>query len=289
MLQIQLADLNIALDFPSRLIHDRFKLYKSSFTRPDLVLQISFNEVPELLQSMKFGLFGIHAKYHIDESGYYHLKFIDKTFIPQYIMASANWSEISLIIDPGSIINMTAENIRLIQNNLFQCVREVLIPALLMRNGVLIHSASIVYNNKGVVFSAPSGTGKSTHVGLWKDKYDIQVLNGDVTGCRTAAAKPYIYGLPWCGTSGVFLNMRLPLHAIFFIEQHESNRITRLDYAEAAIRLFSRCFAYLSDETVPDLLLATVNKMVGLTKCYLLECRPDYEAVELVKECLDSI
>lgn len=126
-------------------------------------------------------------------------------------------------------------------------------------------------------------------MGLWKDRYDIQVVDGDVTGCRIIDGNPYIYGLPWCGTSGEFSNTRLPLHAFFFMEQHDSNRITKLDNAEAAVRLFARCYLYLGDETVPNLALKIIENIVRCTPCYLFQCRPDYEAVGLVKKCLDSI
>lgn len=70
---------------------------------------------------------------------------------------------------------------------------------------VAIHSASILYQGYAWLFAAPSGTGKSTHVQLWKEAgYPSEDLNGDVAVCYLSPEGiPLAAGLPWCGTSGI--------------------------------------------------------------------------------------
>ena len=53
-----------------------------------------------------------------------------------------------------------------------------------MRGAFLVHGAAIAYGGKAYLFTAPSGTGKTTHISLWK-KYlgdDVQIVNGDKPG-----------------------------------------------------------------------------------------------------------
>ena len=72
---------------------------------------------------------------------------------------------------------MIIDNIKMCLFNIF---REMFILACVSRDRLAIHSAAIIYDDKAYLFSAPSGTGKSTHANLWKDEYDCEILNGDV-------------------------------------------------------------------------------------------------------------
>lgn len=172
--------------------------------------------------------------------------------------------------------------------HLWLAVRELFTPALILRGGLMIHASSIEWNGHGVIFPAPSGTGKSTHVHLWQKRYGVTILDGDQTSCRLVDGVPVVFGLPWCGTSGEFVNASRPLRAIVFLEQAPLNSIARLTSNEAAVRLFARCFMHMSNEAMTDRALQTIQEIVGRTDCYLLMCRPDFEAVELVKQCLEK-
>ena len=47
-------------------------------------------------------------------------------------------------------------------------------------NGMMLHSSCVVYNNRAYLFSAPSGTGKSTHTQLWLKRFPgSYILNDD--------------------------------------------------------------------------------------------------------------
>ncbi|MBO7310031.1 MAG: hypothetical protein J6U86_01400, partial [Clostridia bacterium] len=68
----------------------------------------------------------------------------------------------------------------------------------------LFHSAVIEYNGDGFAFAAKSGTGKSTHIMLWRKAFgeDVHVVNGDKPILRFIDDKLYAYGTPWCGKEG---------------------------------------------------------------------------------------
>jgi len=93
--------------------------------------------------------------------------------------------------------------------------------AILKHNGIVIHSSAIEYDGSGILFSAPSGTGKSTHTGLWKKYYPniTTILNDDMPAIRFVDNVPYIFGTPWSGKTEINCNQFAPLKAIIFLQQ----------------------------------------------------------------------
>lgn len=208
--------------------------------------------------------------------------------IPSCIISNHTWTSCTVYIYPIFYKPADQQMVDSVRNGIFGALRSIIIAALSHKHGVLVHSSSIVWNGEGVLFSAPSGEGKSTHTNMWREKYGTEILDGDVTGLRIIDGFPYAYGLPWCGTSAEYLNKSVPLRAIVFLQQAKENRIEKLHFKEAFIRLASRCFMLPYDEKMTNQFLNIVQEIVEKTDCYLLECLPDYEAVELVKKCLEK-
>ena len=86
-------------------------------------------------------------------------------------------------------------------------------------NMLAIHSASILYRDKVWLFSAPSGTGKSTHAAFWKDLFGTPIVNGDLNLIGLQDGMPVVHGIPWCGTSEIFDTHSYPLGGIVFLNQ----------------------------------------------------------------------
>ena len=103
-------------------------------------------------------------------------------------------------------------------------------------NGLMIHSSALVMDGKAYLFSAPCGTGKSTHVSLWRRVFGddrVRVLNDDKPALRLEDGVWYAYGTPWSGKTGQNLNIRVPLAGIAMIERSEKNEIVPFTGAEA--------------------------------------------------------
>lgn len=169
----------------------------------------------------------------------------------------------------------------------FNMTGEIFRMALTLHGGLVLHSSAISFNGEGILFSAPSGTGKSTHTGLWKQRFpeSVTVVNDDSPGVVFADGKPYICGTPWSGKTEINENMRVPLRAIVFLEQAKENRIAELKPQEAVFRLLREIAVYPYRD-MADIGLETADRLLGQVPCYLLECRPDEEAVETVKNTL---
>ncbi len=159
--------------------------------------------------------------------------------------------------------------------------------ALLHHNGFMVHASAIAYDGQGILFSAPSGTGKTTHTKLWEQTYDSAfILNDDSPILRFFEdGKVYACGSLWAGASGEGQNAIVPLKAIVFLQQGEQNEIFRLQTLQALQWLLG-CVNKPADKGLMDKLFTLIHLLLSDTPCYLLKCRPDREAVETVRNAL---
>ena len=144
---------------------------------------------------------------------------------------------------------------------------------------LLMHGATIEYDGKAYIFTAPSGTGKSTHIALWKkflgDK--VSVITGDKPEVSFDEGKVYVHGAPWCGKEGWQINTSAPLAGVCVVERGEKNSIESIHPGEN-IELFMSQL-YLTDE--PDYLIKVVDlfkKMAEAVPFYKLKCDISEEA-----------
>lgn len=151
--------------------------------------------------------------------------------------------------------------------------------------GVVLHGSSIAYEGKGVVFSAPSGTGKSTHTTLWQQRFGEKVtpVNDDKPAIRFMDEQPYVYGTPWSGKTDKNHNLSVPLHAVVFIERALQNRIRRLSPTEALLRISNETVRPFYDAGQGIRVLDCTQKLIETVPMYLLGCTISEEAAELVK------
>ncbi|EGW38456.1 hypothetical protein [Desulfosporosinus sp. OT] len=158
---------------------------------------------------------------------------------------------------------------------------------LLHMDGLVVHASALEWNGKGLIFSAPSGTGKSTHVKLWQEYInDVIVLNDDNPAVRIINNQPTIFGTPWSGSAFIHSNESAPLFAIIVLEQAQDNVLRKLDRHEVILKLMPRVFLPYFDQNFMDKAMTIFENIITSVPVYLLKCRPDREAVELVYQCL---
>lgn len=154
---------------------------------------------------------------------------------------------------------------------------------LINHQGFILHSSFISWQNNGILFTAPSGTGKSTQADLWKKYEDADIYNGDRTIIRKIEGKYYGFGSPYAGSSGIYRNDSAPIKAIIVIEQGPDNVIRRLRGREAFLPLFRETLMNTWNkeymEKMTDLLMDAAYQI----PVYHLSCRPDQDAVNTVK------
>ncbi|AHF10356.1 hypothetical protein [Dehalobacter restrictus] len=157
---------------------------------------------------------------------------------------------------------------------------------ILLHQGIILHASAIKWQDKGIAFTAPSGTGKSTQAQLWEAYRGAAVINDDTPILKRSAEKITIHGTPWCGSSHKHLNTSAPLNTIIVLEQSNKNSLHRLQEPELSSCLLPRFLLPYHDQRLMDLALGHIARIIASTPIYLLQCRPDQEAVELVHKVI---
>jgi hypothetical protein len=169
---------------------------------------------------------------------------------------------------------------------LYNIMERIFRLALIFEGGFTVHASSVICDGFGVAFSAPSGTGKSTHTGLWLEEYPgAYILNDDAPAVRRVNGLWHIYGTPWAGTTGINRNSMAPLKGLVFLERSEVNTIRDMSAPEIINKLFEAIMHPVSDELMSIILSSVSSFMSECTIC-TLGCNISREAPRLIKEYL---
>ena len=186
-------------------------------------------------------------------------------------------------VDPD-LIEVTIPGNANVPNNSAFVYKCLVIEHLITSHGaVILHSSYIRTDRGSILFTAPSGTGKSTQAELWRKYRGARVINGDCSIVRMEGSDAYTYGIPFSGTSGICFNETAPLRAIVYLTQAPENRIERI----GGMRAFSCLMEGLKAntwnqrdaETAADVLTAIVKDV----PVFKLDCLPDESAVKTLE------
>ena len=147
-------------------------------------------------------------------------------------------------------------------------------------NRFLMHGAVLSWKNAGYMFTAPSGTGKSTHVALWK-KYlgdEVKIINGDKPILAVQQNEIRVYGTPWAGKERWHTNTSVPLKGICFIKQGDENKIGTITPKEALPMLIKQVYFTENSEQAGKT-MELLNQLFQYVPMYQLECDISEEAV----------
>lgn len=148
----------------------------------------------------------------------------------------------------------------------------------------ILHASYISYDGKAILFSAPSGTGKSTQADLWKKFRGADVINGDRAGLKCQNSVWYAWGLPFAGSSGIYRNECYPISALVFLRQASYNKVHRLTFSQALRLIFPEVTMHRWDERFVQHALDNIEKLLLEVPVYMLECLPNEDAVRVLEE-----
>lgn len=138
----------------------------------------------------------------------------------------------------------------------------------------MMHGAAIAYDNHAYVFSAKSGTGKTTHVLQWlKHLNGARIINGDKPIISTGADSwpPMACGSPWGGKENYYTNTMVPLRSIIFMERAENNYIERISFAEAFTAFLPQVFHPSNEEKMRQT-LKLMQRLVPEVSFWKFQC-----------------
>lgn len=140
--------------------------------------------------------------------------------------------------------------------------------SMLAYNIFLMHGAVVAVNNEAFMFTADSGTGKTTHIKKWIDaKEDAFVVNGDKPLIQISGQQAIACGTPWCGKENMGTNTMVPLKAIVLMERGESNLIEEISFGQAYISLLKQSYRP-SDPQMMAKTLDLISQLKGKVRFY---------------------
>ena len=204
-----------------------------------------------------------------------------KNRIVQYIYNGTKKPDITINLSEQFYIDKQKENPHL---SLEEC--ETIFTAsyfyteIVRFNGVMLHASAVQYDGFAYLFSANSGTGKSTHTHLWLEKFpSAEILNDDKPAIRYIDGKFYAYGTPWSGKFDESINTKTEIAGITFLSRGENNEIQQVS-GENAMRDFMIQTVRPLRKEYMLLFMETLDKILTGIPVYRLKCNMSHEAVE---------
>ena len=158
---------------------------------------------------------------------------------------------------------------------------------IVQKRGVLLHASCIRWKDKAILFTAPSGTGKSTQADLWCRLRGAELINGDRAAVMVEDGI-VVRGIPFCGSSGVCKNVDLPLAAVVYLSQAPQTSIERLSGVHAFRRIWEGCSVNVWNREDMAACTQTVSDILAAVPVFHLRCTPDESAVICLEQILDK-
>ena len=157
-------------------------------------------------------------------------------------------------------------------------------------NGMMHHSSAVIMEGYAYLFSAPCGTGKSTHTTMWREAfgYDrVLMLNDDKPALRLEDGRWYAYGTPWSGKTVQNINMRVPLGGICVLTRGETNEIAPFGGTQAVLALLEQTARPAGMEG-RGRLLELVSSLLESVPVWKLKCTPTPDAARVSQKAMSE-
>ena len=162
-------------------------------------------------------------------------------------------------------------------------ILRVICDYIIGKGGFFLHCSCLSYRGDGIIFTAPSGTGKSTHAALWRRHFgdDVTMINDDKPLVREKDGRFFIYGTPWNGKHAIGNNISAPIKAVVFLHQAPENHAERMSPIDALTLLLQQT-VLPGERAEMSKLLDMLGRLVENTPMYRLGCTISDEAVETI-------
>ena len=149
----------------------------------------------------------------------------------------------------------------------------------------VFHGSVIAVDGVGYLFTAKSGTGKSTHTRRWREYFGERavMVNDDKPMLKVTGNGVIAYGTPYNGKHGLGTNISVPLKAICILTRGEENSIVRIDKSEAYPMLVQQVYRPQNSMQLMKT-LDLVDTMAESVKLYKLVCNMEIEAAKIAFE-----
>ena len=158
----------------------------------------------------------------------------------------------------------------------------------LIADGVLLfHGSAVAVDGEGYLFTAKSGTGKSTHTRLWRQVFGDRavMVNDDKPFLKITQRGVWVCGAPWSGKHGLDTNITVPLKGICLLERGAENRIQRACVQDLWERLLHESYCP-ADPARQEAFRSLVKTLGEHTLLWRMECTRDPQAAQIAWEAM---
>ncbi len=148
--------------------------------------------------------------------------------------------------------------------------------------GIMLHASAVAIDDKAYLFTAPSGTGKSTHTALYIQEFGSRafILNDDKPAIRFEDGAFFAYGTPWSGKTDQNVNARIPLGGICILNRAEKNEIERIYGKKAIVGIYSQTLRPKGPRDM-NTVLELIEKLIEAVPVWNLKCNMEPEAARV--------
>lgn len=160
----------------------------------------------------------------------------------------------------------------------------------LFRNDVLVfHGSTVAVDGEGFLFTAKSGTGKSTHTKFWRETFGDRavMVNDDKPFLRITENGVLVCGAPWSGKHGLDTNITVPLKGICILERGTENQIRRATPKEVLFMLLQQSNRPLNSALMPKY-LDLVDALANQVPLWYMSCNLDPRAARISWEAMSG-
>lgn len=152
---------------------------------------------------------------------------------------------------------------------------------------LLFHGSVVAVEDCAYLFTAKSGTGKSTHTRLWREVLGSRayMVNDDKPLLRIQGGTIYACGTPWDGKHRLSTNAMVPLKGLCILERDSSNHIEPISLREAFPMLLQQSYR----PTEPAQLVRVLNLLEQIGQAvplYRMGCTIAPEAARMAYRCM---
>ncbi|MBR5247184.1 MAG: hypothetical protein IKV25_07435 [Clostridia bacterium] len=152
---------------------------------------------------------------------------------------------------------------------------------LLKFNGMMLHSSCVEKDGYAYLFSARSGTGKSTHTHLWLENLSgTRIINDDKPALVCEDGNWYVWGTPFSGKTDENANVKIPVRAIIFLHRSSENHVEKMPTARAVGLLLEQTINPVNRE-MAEKMLELVDSLLKTIPTFSLGCNMDPQAASI--------
>lgn len=166
-------------------------------------------------------------------------------------------------------------------------IQRKLAEALFAHDTLLFHGSVVAVDGAAYLFTAKSGTGKSTHTRLWREVFGERavMINDDKPFLHVGEAGVTVFGSPWNGKHRLGSNISAPLRAICILQRGTENRIRRITPKEAVSMLVQQSNRPQNRRLMLQY-MRLLDRLAARVVFYNLECNMEPEAARVAYEAM---